>query len=305
MKVFITGGAGFIGSNIAEELQKNNEVTVFDNLRTGFGHNLEGLNVNFIKGDICDLEAVRGATRNIDTIFHLAAFISVPESMAKEEETVRINAIGSLNVLKAARENKVRNIVLSSSAAVYGDSPVSPKREDMIPEPKSPYAVTKLDGEFYFKMYREEYGINAVCLRYFNVFGPRQDPKSQYAAAIPIFVGKALKNEDLIIYGDGEQTRDFVYVKDVVKANLLAAQKGGTIYNVAGGNTITVNELAEKIIKITNSKSRIVYVPDRPGDIKHSHADISRIRKIGFEPGTDLSAGLEKTIAYFISLFGK
>jgi UDP-glucose 4-epimerase len=244
-------------------------------------------------------------TKGVETIFHLAALISVPESMQKEQEAVRINTLGTLNLLKAACANGVRNIVLSSSAANYGDNPVMPKKEDMLPEPKSPYAVTKLDGEYYFKIYREEYGLNAVSLRYFNVFGPRQDPNSQYAAAIPIFVQRAINNQDIVIFGDGEQTRDFIYVEDVVQANILASEKGGDLYNVARGETITINELARKVVEFVGSKSSIKHQAPRQGDIKHSRADISKITGMGFKPRTDLDRGLQKTVEYFMDLLKK
>jgi UDP-glucose 4-epimerase len=305
-KVLVTGGCGFIGSHIVEALHSDNEVLVFDNLNSGYFANIKPFNVTFFQGDVRNFTEILQATRGVTTIFHLAALISVPESMAKPNETVEINTLGTLNVLNAARQNGVRNLVLSSSAAIYGDNPVVPKVENMFPEPKSPYAITKLDGEYYFNMYRNEYGLNAVALRYFNVFGPRQDPKSQYAAAIPIFVAKALQNENIFIFGDGEQTRDFIYVKDVVQANLLAAEKGGDLFNVAYGKKITVNALAQMIIDLTGSKSKIEHGPVRPGDVKHSMADNSKIVKmLNFRQSHDFATGLQKTIEYFASKFKK
>lgn len=305
MKILITGGAGFIGSHIVEHFQDKAEVVVLDNLRSGFKRNIKDFNVKFIEGSITDLLLLLEAAKGVDYIFHLAAMISVPESLMKPLECVEINVNGTLNVLKAAAENKVKKVILSSSAAIYGDNPVVPKVETMLPEPKSPYAVTKLDGEYYLNLYEKEWGVKTVSLRYFNVFGPRQDPKSQYAAAIPIFVHNAIKNKDITIFGDGLQTRDFVYVKDVVRANALAMERGEGVYNVACGGKITINDLAHKIIRITNSKSEIVYAPERAGDVKHSMADISKISKLGFRPEFDQDEGLKKTIDYFISLYEK
>jgi UDP-glucose 4-epimerase len=232
--------------------------------------------------------------------------ISVPESMDKPVECVDINVNGLLNILDAAREYGIKKVVHSSSAAVYGDNPVSPKTIAMRPEPKSPYGITKLDGEYYLAMYNEAFGVGTTSLRYFNVFGPRQDPKSQYAAAIPIFVSKALKNEDLIIFGDGEQTRDFVFVKDVVQANIKAATNlhVTAIYNVANGYAITIKELCELIIETTASSSSIQFADPRPGDIKHSLASIDQTKKeLDYNPEYDLKKGLKQTIEYFMELF--
>ena len=299
-KILVTGGAGFIGSHIVEHFHQTDEVIVLDNLRSGYRRNIENFNVKFIEGSVTDIKLIQEVTKGVDYIFHLAALVSVPESMSNPRLTVEINTLATLNLLEAARENQVKKIVLSSSAAIYGDNPVVPKVETMVPEPKSPYAVTKLDGEYYFKMYHDEYGVPAVCLRYFNVFGPRQDPKSQYAAAVPIFIDRAIRNEDIIIYGDGEQTRDFIYVKDIVKINASVAQMDvNGVYNVARGGRITINELAEKIIKLTASKSKIKYAAERPGDVKHSQADISKLQSIGITPEFDLDQGLKATIKYF------
>lgn len=307
-KVVVTGGAGFIGSHIVEEaVQKGHRVVVYDNLHSGFLKNIEPFvknnGVELVNGDILNPELLFQTFQGAETVFHLAALISVPESMEKKTDYVRVNTIGTLNVLEAVKRAGVTNVVLSSSAAIYGDNPVVPKVETMLPQPKSPYAVTKLDGEYYFQMYRKEEGINATSLRYFNVFGPRQNPKSQYAAAVPIFISQAIQNQEITIFGDGEQTRDFIYVKDVAAANLLAAAKGGDIYNVAWGRKLTINDLAHKIITITGSKSRIVYLPERPGDVKHSMADNSRIvKELGFQPTSDMDRGLEETVIYFIKL---
>ena len=300
-KILVTGGAGFIGSHIVEHFQGKADVRVLDNLRSGFMHNLEGFDVEFIEGSITDRDIVRSAVDGVDYVFHLAAMISVPESMEKLTECVEINTQGTLIVLEEASKAGVKKLVLSSSAAIYGDNPTVPKLETMLPEPKSPYAVTKLDGEYYCKMFADEGWLNAASLRYFNVFGPRQDPKSQYAAAVPIFIHKALRNEDVTIFGDGEQTRDFIFVKDIVTANVYTAaeSKGTGVYNVAYGNSQTVNELAEKIIKLTGSKSRIVHGPERAGDVKHSCANIDAVKSTGFTPSGDFEAGLKQTIEFF------
>jgi UDP-glucose 4-epimerase len=263
-KYVITGGAGFIGSHIAEHLSnQGHQVTILDSLRTGFEHNLDGLNVDFVKGDIRDENLVNELVNGASGIFHLAALVSVPESLLKIKECIEINTIGTINILEAAKKNADCKVVLSTSAANYGNNPVLPKVETMFPEPMTPYAITKLDGEYYLKMYLDQYQVPTASLRYFNVFGPRQNPESAYAAAVPIFINKALQNQPITIYGDGLQTRDFIYVKDVVKANILASQKGNETYNVALGHSTSVLELAEKIIKITNSKSQIKFLEER------------------------------------------
>lgn len=302
MKILITGGAGFIGSNIVEHFHQTDEVVVLDNLRSGFERNLAPFRVTFIHGSVTDRSAVEQAATGVDYIFHLAAMVSVPESVENPRETVDINVHGTLNVLEAARTHGVKKVVISSSAAIYGDNPVVPKVESMMPEPKSPYAVTKLDAEYYAKMYTNEFATPVVCLRYFNVFGPRQNPKSQYAAAVPIIIDKALRNQDITIYGDGEQTRDFVFVKDVVAANVLAARSAATgVYNIACGGRITINDLARTIIALTKSSSAIVYAGERAGDVKHSQADIGRAVGIGFQPKYTLETGLKPTIEYLTS----
>jgi len=307
MKIVVTGGAGFIGSHVVEHWSKlGTDVHVIDNLRSGYQHNINNFpNVNFHLGSITDKELTMEIVKDADYVFNFAALISVPESLEKPDECIDINVKGLLNILEAAKEHKVRKVVHSSSAAIYGDDPRLPKEISMRPKPQTPYGITKLDGEYYLQMYHEQYGLNTASLRYFNVFGPRQDPKSQYAAAIPIFVYKALKNEPIVIHGDGEQTRDFVYVKDVVKANVLAAENENVIgvFNVANENAISINELAKLIIKTTNSNSKIIYENSRPGDIKHSYASIQESRdKLHFNPEYDLISSLKTTITYFKTL---
>ena len=301
MKVLVTGGAGFIGSHIVEHFNGKAQICVLDNLRSGYRHNLEGFDVEFIEGSITDRQAVRQAVKGVDYIFHLAAMISVPESMEKPVECVEINAIGLLNVLEEAAAARVKKLCFSSSAAIYGDNPSVPKLENMLPEPKSPYAVTKLDGEYYCKMFADEGRLDTACLRYFNVFGPRQDPQSQYAAAVPIFIYRALKNETITIFGDGQQTRDFIYVKDIAAANVfLATGSDATgVFNIAYGQSQTVTELAQKIIEITGSKSKIQYGPERAGDVKHSRAAVDKVINTGLQLNSRFDAGLEKTIEFF------
>jgi UDP-glucose 4-epimerase len=301
MRVLVTGGAGFIGSHIVEYWQGKAEVRVLDNLRSGFLHNIANFQHEFIQGSILDRDAVRQAVQGVDYIFHLAAMISVPESMQEPIECNEINTNGTLVVLEEAAKAKVKKLVLSSSAAIYGDNPVVPKVETMFPEPKSPYAITKLDGEYYLQMFAKEGWLQTASLRYFNVFGPRQDPKSQYAAAVPIFIDRAVKNQDITIFGDGEQTRDFIYVKDIAAANVFAATTPGMTgtYNVAYGNKITINDLAKTIIQQTGSKSQIKYAPERAGDVKHSMAAVDKLRATGFQPTGSLASGLASTIEFF------
>ena len=306
MRVLITGGAGFIGSHLAEHFQGKAQVRVLDNLRTGYLKNLEGFDVEFIRGDVRDRETVRKAMEGVDYVFHLAALISVPESMVKIAECVDINVNGLLTVLEEAARAKVKKLCFSTSAAIYGDNPEVPKRETMVPEPKSPYAITKLDGEYYCRMFAQEGKLQTACLRYFNVFGPRQDPKSAYAAAVPIFIAKALANEDLTIFGDGEQTRDFIYVKDIVAANAFFAMNDHTgVHNIANGGKISINDLAAEIIRLTGSRSKIIHKEVRAGDVKHSRASIDKLKATGFRPSFSFSDGLAATVEAYKKAMGK
>ena len=300
MRILITGGAGFIGSHIAEHFNGKAEIRVLDNLRSGYLHNLEGLDVEFIRGDVRDRAAVAKAVEGCDYVFHLAAMISVPESMFKMEECVDINVNGLLTVLEESAKAGVKKLCFSTSAAIYGDNPVVPKVETMFPEPKSPYAITKLDGEYYCNIFTQTGKLKTACLRYFNVFGPRQDPKSAYAAAVPIFTAKAIANEDVTIFGDGEQTRDFIYVKDIVEANVFMATHDFTgVYNIAYGGRITINDLVKQIMEVTHSKSRVLHLEERPGDVKHSMAGIEKLKSTGFRPKYDFAYGMEQTIRFF------
>ncbi len=301
MTILVTGGAGFIGSHIVEHFQGKAEVRVLDNLRSGYLENLQGFEYEFVDGSITDRDTVQAAVAGVDYIFHMAAMISVPESMEKPIECVEINTTGTLVVLEEAAKAGVKKMCFSSSAASYGDNPVVPKIETMLPEPKSPYAITKLDGEYYCDMFSREGKIATGVMRYFNVFGPRQDPGSAYAAAVPIFIDRAVRNETITIFGDGEQTRDFIYVKDIVAANVFLAMNDTApgFYNVAYGRRLTINDLARKIIELTGSSSKIDYSPERSGDVKHSMASVEKITSAGFMPACSFDEGLRATIKYF------
>lgn len=309
-KVVVTGGAGFIGSHIVGEwIERGAEVHIIDNLRTGFLSNVQLFpDAVFHKGSITDRELVFNVLRDTDYVHHLAAFVSVPESVEKPEECYDININGLLNVLDACKEFGIQKIVFSSSAAVYGDNPEMPKQIFSETDPKSPYGSTKLEGEKHLKSFHELHNLGTVSLRYFNVYGPRQNPKSQYAAAIPIFINNALQNRPIIIYGDGKQTRDFIFVKDVVKANIMAAIKENLndVFNVASGIATTILELAEMIISLTNSKSKIQFQDERAGDIKHSFAAVDETKvKLGFQSEFSLIDGLKETIKYYKSLLNQ
>ncbi len=301
----ITGGAGFIGSHIIKTCMDNgHQVTVIDNLLTGKKANiapyLAHTNFQFIEADICDNNTtIEQVFKDADHVCHLAARISVPESLEIPEDYFKSNTIGTSKVVSLAQKY-CTSITLASSAAIYGDNPTLPKIETMLPQPMSPYAISKLDGEYLLAIAQRPDEFCATSLRFFNVFGPRQDPSSAYAAAVPIFIDHALKNKDIIIYGDGEQTRDFIYAEDVAMAYLASCQKGGGIINAACGRSISINALAKQIIDITGSQSQIIYQNERPGDIKHSCANNTRlIKQLGIQPQANLRHGLEKTIQYF------
>ena len=301
MRILVTGGSGFIGSHLVEHHQGSAEIVVLDNLRSGYRHNLDGLAHTFIQGSVTDRATVDAAMAGVDLVFHLAAMISVPESMGAPRDCAEINVLGVLNVLESATAAGVKKVVLASSAAIYGDNPTVPKFESMLPEPKSPYAITKLDGEYYLELFRHDGKLDTASLRFFNVFGPRQDPKSAYAAAVPIFMQKALAGEAITIFGDGEQTRDFVHVQDIAAALAHVANRPdlhGT-YNVGYGTSMTVNALAAQIIRLAGSSSKIVHLPARPGDVKHSRASIDKLLATGFRHVSSLEQGLAQTLAFF------
>ncbi|MCK9298592.1 MAG: SDR family oxidoreductase [Methanoculleus sp.] len=306
MRYIVTGGAGFIGSNLAERLARDDhEVVIVDDLSSGRRENIEHLadhpRVAFVEGSVTDLPLLVDACAGADGIFHQAAIASVPRSVANPLETNEVNVAGTLNVLWAAKECGVPAVVAASTSAIYGDDPVFPKQETMAPRPLSPYAVSKLAGEYYGKVFADLYGIRTVFLRYFNVFGPRQDPNSEYAAVIPKFITRMLGDKPPIIYGDGEQTRDFISVADVVRANLRAMEADASgVFNIAGGSRISLNQLASILAEITGIHHRPVYEPPRPGDVRDSLADISRAYDaFVFSPRCTLTEGLRETVAWF------
>ena len=301
MRILITGGAGFIGSHLAESFQGEAEVRVLDDLTTGFARNLAGLVVDFRQGSILDETLLTEVMDGVDFVFHLAAMVSVPVSVHEPVGCEEMNGLGMVRVLEAAARAGVKKVFFASSAAIYGDNPAVPKTEAMLPEPKSPYAITKLQGEHWCRFYHDEGRVQTAALRFFNVFGPRQDPKGAYAAAVPIFIEKALKGEPLTIFGDGSATRDFIYVKDIVAAIRHVTLTPGLtgVRNAGYGGTITVRALAEKIVALAGSKSEICYLPERAGDVKHSRAAVDALAATGFAPVSDLEAGLAATLAFF------
>ena len=302
-KVLVTGGAGFIGSNIAHELCGDNEVLVLDDLSSGKKENLDGLDVELITASIRDADRVREAMEGVDYVFHHAAIASVPRSVDDPVSSNQVNVCGTLRVLVEARDAKVRKVVFASSSAIYGDTPSEMKREGDLPAPISPYAVTKMTGEMYCRNFWLNYGLPTCSLRYFNVYGPRQDPSSDYAAVIPRFISAALDGRPLTIYGDGGQTRDFIFVQDVVRANILAAtdeRHHGEVFNVANQKKVSVKELASQVLKALGraEKGNIVHLEERKGDIRHSLADIGKARRmLDLSPGYDLEKGLAITVA--------
>ena len=303
MKIVITGGAGFIGSNLAEVLSKDNanEVIVLDDLSTGKLANTKEMAIKFVNGSITDLELLQTIFKDVDYVLHQAAIPSVPRSINEPIASNNANITGTLNVLVAARDRNVKKVVYASSSSVYGDTPKLPKREDMTPTPLSPYAVTKLTGEHYCNVFNEVYGLKTVALRYFNVYGPKQDPYSDYAAVIPKFVSRVLRDEPPVIYGDGQQTRDFTFVKDVVTANIRAMNSAATgVFNIASGNRITIQELAELVMKLMDKDLGVILEEPRKGDVLHSLADVSKAKAgFGYEPGYRLETGLEETVKWF------
>lgn len=306
--IIVTGGAGFIGSNLTETLADENQVTVIDNLSTGYKHNIQHLineqKIRFVQGSICDLSLLQKEFSTVDLVFHQAAIPSVPRSVSDPIQSNKANIDGTLNVLVAAKDNNVDKVVYASSSSVYGDSPTLPKKEDMKPNPLSPYAVNKLAAEYYCTVFTNVYDLKTVSLRYFNVFGPRQDPNSEYAAVIPKFIKLIAENKSPIIYGDGEQSRDFTYIDNVVQANIKAAEHSTVtgVFNAACGSKMTVNELARELMDIIGNQVDVTYEPPRPGDIKHSLADSSKAQQaFDFNPDMSIKEGLQETVKWFLN----
>ncbi len=306
MTYLVTGGAGFIGSNIVRRLiDLGKKVRVIDNFSSGRRTNIEPLldNLEFIEGDIRDFWTVAKAVEGVDYILHQAALPSVPRSIDNPLTSNEVNINGTLNILEAARFFGVKRLIYASSSSIYGDTEVMPKREDMAPSPLSPYAITKLAGERYCQIFYQLYGLETVALRYFNVFGPNQNPYSQYSAVIPKFITGLLIGKSPIIYGDGSQSRDFTFIENVVNANLLACERDsclGKVINIACGKEYTLNELVGKLQEIIGADVDIEYTAPKPGDVKRSLADISGARKyLDYEVQTGFEEGLRKTVQYF------
>lgn len=306
MDYLVTGGAGFIGSHLAASLvEQGAGVRVLDNFSTGKRENLAPIlgKIDLVEGDITDPRICAHACAGVRFVLHQAALPSVPKSIADPVSSHRTNVDGTFNMLLAARDAGVRRFVFAASSSAYGESPALPKTESMPTQPLSPYAVQKLAGENYCRVFAEVYGLETLSMRYFNVFGPRQDPASQYAAAIPAFVTAIIGDRPPTVYGDGEQTRDFTYIENVIKANLAAARATkthGEVLNIACGEPVTVNAIIREINTILGKDVRPEYVAQRPGDIKHSWADISlAAEKIGFAPAIPLAEGLRRTIVWY------
>lgn len=306
-KVLVTGGAGFIGSNLAEELiNQGAKVTIIDNLITGFRENLEEIkgDFEFVEGDINDDDKLNKALENVEIVFHQAALPSVPRSVENPVETHQACVNGTFNVLLKARENKVRRVIYAASSSAYGNQKTLPKVETMIPTPLSPYAGAKLMGEYYCQIFSRVYALETICLRYFNVFGPRQNPSSYYSGVISRFIDSLMSDSTPVIFGDGEQSRDFTFIANVVNANIKASQtsKGiGEVINVANGERITLNELLNVLKKITGKTDiQAQYLPEREGDVKHSQADNTQAKSyLDYKKIYDLEQGLHKTISWW------
>lgn len=298
----VTGGSGFIGSHIAAALCARGErVRIMDNFSTGNRKNLTAApGAELVEGDIRSYHVVREAVEGCDFVLHQAALPSVPRSIRDPITTNEVNVVGTLNVLNAARDAKVSRLVYASSSSIYGRNPALPKREDMMPQPMSPYAVSKLAGEHFCRSFFELYGFETVMLRYFNVFGPRQDPASQYSAVIPIFISKMLKGEAPVVNGDGTQTRDFTFVDNVVQANLAACDApnvAGQVFNIAAGSRHSLLALVENLERITGKKIPMEFNPSRLGDVPHSYGSIEAAQQaLGYVPTVGFSEGLERTV---------
>ncbi len=307
MEYLITGGAGFIGSNIAEHLVgQGRSVRVFDNFSSGKRANVQSFaaQAEIIEGDLRDIKSVQQAVKDVRYVLHLGAIPSVPRSVENPLATNEANITGTVNLLVAARDAGVKRVVFTSSSSVYGDTRTLPKREDMPPSPLSPYAVHKITGEYYAAIFWRLYGLETVSLRYFNVFGPRQDPQSQYAAVIPRFITAILRDQSPVIFGDGSQTRDFSHVENVIHANLLACEAPkealGQSFNIACGGRISLLDLVDTVNKILGKNVKPKFDPARPGDILHSQADITKAeRLLDWKPTVNFPEGIAKTIAWY------
>jgi UDP-N-acetylglucosamine/UDP-N-acetyl-alpha-D-glucosaminouronate 4-epimerase len=312
MRYLVTGGAGFIGSSIVDELvRRGHSVVVLDNLSTGKESNLASVRdkIELSTGSITDLAAVQAACRGAEYVIHLAARTSVPRSVEDPLGTNHTNVDGTLNVLVAARDAKVRRFVLAASSSAYGETPTLPKAETMQPDPISPYGVTKYVGELYAQVFERVYGLETASLRYFNVFGPRQDPTSQYSGVLSRFMLAVIEGKPPVIYGDGEQSRDFTFVENIVDESLRACEAGGAsgkVFNGGTGVRVTLNEVLHQLEKITGKKIQAKYEPARSGDILHSQADISLARTIlGYEPRVLFEEGLKRTWDWYKATYGK
>ena len=308
-KVLVTGGGGFIGSHLVDRLLRDgNEVRILDNFATGRRENLAEVDseIELVEGDIQSYERVHTAVRGCELVFHIAALPSVPRSIQDPLTSTASNVTGTLNVLLAARDEDVRRVVFASSSSVYGPQREFPQREDVALRPISPYAVSKLAAEGYCRAFTHVYGLETVAVRYFNVFGPRQDPRSQYAAVIPKFITAVLAGEQPVIFGDGEQARDFTYVDNTVDGTVLAASAegvAGETFNVACGEATTLNQLVDAIGDLAGETVEAIHGDPQPGDLPRSQADISRAREaLGYEPAVDLRSGLEKTFVHHTAL---
>ncbi len=305
MRFLITGGAGFIGSNIAEALIANGDgVRILDNFSSGRHENVAGIvdKAEIIEGDICDYWTVVEAVKDIDYVLHQAALPSVPRSIKNPLTSNQVNINGTLNVLEAAKNAGVKKFVMASSSSVYGESEELPKHEGMRPSPLSPYAITKLTCEYYCQVYWQLYQFPTVALRYFNIFGPKQDPSSQYSAVIPKFISALLDGKPPTVFGDGEQSRDFTYIDNCVQANILAATNDkivGDYFNVACNGQFTLNELLDKLRGIIGSDVQANYADVRPGDIKHSYASVDKFGEYGYDPKVGFEEGLKQTVEFF------
>ena len=302
----VTGGAGFIGSNLVDELlRRGHRVRVLDNLSTGRPENLAAVRerIDFFNADICDLETIRPCFAGVDYVIHLAALPSVPRSVADPISANRVNIEGTLNVLLAAREAGVKRVVFAASSAAYGDNPILPRVESHEPRPMSPYALTKVAGEYYCQIFTRLYGVEAVALRYFNIFGPRQDPHSQYTGVLSKFITAYIKGTTPTIFGDGEQSRDFTYIDNVVDATLracIAPDAPGKVINVGVGGRFTLNQTIALLDQIFGKQVTPRYDPPRSGDVLHSQADISLARQVlGYEPKVPYEQGLKKTVEWY------